>query len=276
MILKNLLHRCMAVVIATALLLSACQNGNKSVSKDQSKKDSLSASEISKSVKDVVYPLPTPFEMTRLLNDMGARYVFASLNPVEKADKYFTEKSKAVNLGVYTADLAYAATYDQKQDVKLYSKALKKLIDQLGINIDYSSMLSDEFKEKLNNKDTLVKIVSNTLFETYKYLNDKSNPDLAVMMVSGMWVELMYISTNISEDTYHNTGIVKLVISQKESYGKILNLLEGRNSNKEIKQVEDQLKVLKPIFEKTDNGLQEKDYMLILQTVKSIRKSFVS
>ena len=273
---KHLLHKSLTIVIAAILLLTACQSGNKPVNKEQAKSDSITVSEISKNVKEVVYPLPTPFEMTRMLNEMGARYVLASLNPVDKADKYFTEKSKAVNLGVYSADLAYAATYDQKQDVKLYSKALKKLIDQLGINIDYSAMLSDEFKEKLNNKDTLVKVISNTLAGTYKYLNDKSNPDLAVMMVSGMWVELMYISTHISEDTYHNSGIVKMVIGQKDSYVKLMKLLESRHANPEIKQVEDKLLILKPIFEKTDNGLQENDYLLILKTVQSIRKSFVS
>lgn len=276
MIFKNLLHNSIAIVIAATLFITACQSGSKPVTKEQASADSINASEISQNVKEVVYPLPTPFEMTKMLNDMGARYVLSSLNPVDKADKYFTEKSKAVNLGVYSADLAYAATYDQKQDVKLYSKALKKLIDQLGINIDYSNMLTDEFKEKLNNKDTLVKIVTNTLSETYKYLNDKNNPDLAVMMVSGMWVELMYIATNISEDTYHNSGIVKMVIAQKDSYNKLLKLLDSRKSNTEIKQVEDKLMDLKPVFDKTEKGLEEKDYILILKTIQSVRKSFVS
>jgi hypothetical protein len=275
MFLKKLFHIKWAIVIA-AIILAACQSGTKPSGTEATAKDSLNMTEFSKDVKAVIYPLPTPFELTRMLKDIQAAYVSGSLNPASKVEKYFTEKSKAINLGVYGADLAYAATYDQKQDVKLYSKALKNLIDQLGINVDYSQMLSDKFKEKVNNKDSLTKIITNTFHETYKFLNEKSNPDLAIMMVAGMWVEAMYIATNISEDTYHYSGLVQIIANQNESYSKLMKLLNSRNSDKDIKDLEAKLEVLKPSFDKVKSGLMEKDYLLILNTIKSVRKSIVS
>jgi hypothetical protein len=278
MLKKNLLHKSLAIVIATIVLVfvASCHNGNKSGNQAQTGVDSSSMKEISSNVKDVVYPLPTPFEMTRMLNTMGASYISSILNPVDKAEKYFTEKSKAVNLGVYGADLSYAATYDQKQDVKLYSRALKVLIDELGISVDYSNMLSDEFKDKINNKDTLIKIITNTYYDTYKDLSSKGNQDLSVMMASGMWIELMYIATNISKDTYNNSDIVKLVANQKDSYQKLLDLLSKHDKSADIKDVENKLLILKPVYDKVEKGLYEKDYLLILKTVQDIRKSFVS
>jgi hypothetical protein len=276
MFLKNLINCKLSIVVAATIILVSCQGGNKPASDQQSVKDSLSKAEISKDVKEIVYPLPTPFEITNMLNDIGAKYVASSLNPAEKADKYFTEKNKAVNLGIYGADLAYAATYSQKQDVELYSKALKTLIDGLGINIDYSAMLSDNFKQKVNNKDTLTKVVTNTFFDTYKYLNEKNNPDLAIMMASGMWIELMYIATHISEDTYHNTDLVRIIVKQKDSYGKLLKLLNDHEANKDIKELETKLLVIKPVFDKVESGLKENDYLLILKTIQSVRKSIVS
>jgi hypothetical protein len=276
MFLKNLFNNKLSIVVVTTIILVSCQGGNKPASDQQSVKDSLSKTEISKDVKEIVYPLPTPFEITKMLNDIGAKYVASSLNPAEKADKYFTEKSKAVNLSVNGADLAYAATYSQKQDVELYSKASKTLIDGLGINIDYSAMLSDNFKQKVNNKDTLTKIVTNTFFDTYKYLNEKSNPDLAIMMASGMWIELMYIATHISEDTYHNTDLVRIIVKQKDSYGKLMKLLNDREANKDIMELETKLLVIKPVFDKVESGLKENDYLLILKTIQSVRKSIVS
>jgi hypothetical protein len=258
-----------------AFVMGSCQNSAKPGS-EQAANDSTKLTEIAQDVKEVVYPLPTPFEMTQMLSDIGAKYNSASLNAPAKAEKYFTEKSKALNLGVYGADLAYAATYDQKQDVKLLSAAVKKLNDQLGINIDYSALLSDKVKEKANNKDSLASMITTTFFSTYKFLNEKGNPDHAIMMVTGMWVELMYIATNISEDTYHTTGLVNIITKQKDSYAKLMKLLAERNSNADIKAIEDQLQVLKPVFEKEAKGLQESDYKLILQTIKSVRKSVVS
>lgn len=276
MLMKNLLHKGLAIVIATGVLLFVSCQGNKSGNQAQNSADTTNIKEISQNVKDVVYPLPTPFEMTRMLNTIGVSYSSAILNPVDKADKYFTEKSKAISLGVYGADVAYAATYDQKQDIKLYLKALKTLVDGLGINIDYSKMLSDEFKEKINNKDTLIKFITNTYNDTYSNLKSKGNQELAAMMVTGMWVEVMYIATNISKDSYNNPEIVKLIAKQKDSYNKLLELLGSLNTNKDIKELETKFMVLKPVYDKVDQGLHQKDYELILKTIQNVRKSFIS
>jgi hypothetical protein len=274
---KNTLCKQFGIVITSALLFASCQSGNKQTNQTSASADTANLKkEITQDVKSVVYPLPTPFQMTKMLNSMGASYISGILNPVTKADKYFTERIKAVNLGVYGADLAYAASYDQKQDVQLYSKALKTIIDELGINIDFSRLLSADIKQKVNNKDTLVDIITKTYYETYKNLNEKSNPELAVMMVSGMWVELMYIATNISKETYHNSNIVKMVADQKDSYTKLMKILNEFNTKPDIKELESKLLKLKPAFDSAKNGLSEKDYFLILETIQSVRKSFVS
>lgn len=274
--LKNrLFNTLFSLSLAMVMILASCKSGNTGT-QDSASADTVNKTELSQDVKDVVYPLPTPFEVTTMLNDIGAKYNSAILNPANKVEKYFTESSKAVNLGVYGADLAYAATYDQKQDIKLYSNALKKLVTDLGVNIDFNALITDENKEKFNNKDTLVKYITNTFSDTYQYLGEKSNPDLAIIMTSGMWVELMYIATNISENTYHVTGMVKLITDQKESYTKLMQLLASRNSNTEIKDLETKLSTLKPVFEKIDAGLTEPDYKIILNTIKEVRKNFVS
>ena len=276
MLTKNLLHKSLVMIVAAGVLLFvSCQGGNKSGSQ-QTAADSSNLKDISQNVKDVVYPLPTPFEMTKMLSTIGVGYNSAILNPVDKAEKYFTERSKAVNLGVYGADVAYAASYDQKQDVKLYLKALKTLVDQLGISIDYNKMLSEEFKEKINNKDTLINIITNTYYDTYKSLKGKGSKELSVMMVTGMWVEVMYVATNISKDSYNNTEIVKLIAKQKDSYMKLLEILGTMNTDKGIKDLETKFLILKPVYEKVDQGLLQKDYMLILQTIQDVRKSLVS
>jgi len=127
----------------------------------------------------------------------------------------------------------------------------------------------------MNNKDSLTAVVTNTIYEAYEYLDQKSNPDLAVSMVTGMWVELMYIATNISEDSYNFTGMVDIISKQKASYEVVMGLLTSKNANASIKDLETKLQVLKPVFDKVDSGLSEKDYGLILQTIKSVRSSLV-
>lgn len=274
MSLKNMYSNSLAIAVLAVLLLGSCQSGNKSAS-SESAADTLNKDTIAQVVKEVVYPLPTPFEMTQMLENIGAKYIATSLNPVDKADKYFTEKDKAVNLGVYGADLAYAATYNQKQQTELDLKAIKTLVDQLGITVDYSSLLSDQFKDKMNNKDSLIKVVTDTFYSTYQYLNEKSNPDLAVMMVSGMWVELMYLASHISKDTYSNTDIVKIIFEQKESLTKLTDLLGTRNSNSDIKDLQNKLLVLKGVYDNVQTSLTKAELNTIITTIETVRASFV-
>jgi len=105
-------------------------------------------------------------------------------------------------------------------------------------------LLTDEYKTKFENKDSLTAIITNTIYDTYQYLDQESNPELAVNMVTGMWVELMYIATNISEKSYNFTGMVDIISKQKASYEKVMSLLSARNTNADIKNLETKLQVL--------------------------------
>ncbi|HJZ41362.1 MAG TPA: hypothetical protein VJ203_13430 [Bacteroidales bacterium] len=265
----------LVVIVIAVLSLVACKGGNKTADADRLAADSLNKELLASDIKEVLYPLPTPFEMTKMLNDIGAKYTAKNLNSTANIEKYYTEQNKAVNLGIYGADLAYASTYQQQQDIQTYMGAIKTLADQLGVTYDYTMLLSDEYKDKLNNKDSLANIVTNTIYDTYQYLDQKSNPDLAVNMITGMWVELMYIATNISEDSYNFTGMVDIISKQKASYDKVMDLLASRNTNPDIKNLETKLQALKPAFDKVDTGLSETDYNLILQTIRSVRGSVI-
>jgi len=65
------------------------------------------AKEVIKSgLKEFVYPLPTSFEVIEMINDLEIGYDIGVSNLTENADKYFIEAKKAINLGIYGADLA--------------------------------------------------------------------------------------------------------------------------------------------------------------------------
>jgi hypothetical protein len=94
-------------------------------------------------------------------------------------------------------------------------------------------------------------------------------------MVTGVWIELMYIATNISQDSYNFTGLVDIISNQKASYEKVMSLLADRNSNPDIKALETKLQVLKPVYDKVETGLSQADYNLILATIKEVRNSLI-
>jgi hypothetical protein len=263
-------------VLVALVILASCKGNDKSSGQDLLASDSLKKELFALEVTESVYPLPTPFEITAMLNDIGATYNSGNVNPTANVNKYLTEQGKAVGLGIYGADLTYASTFQQQQDIQSYLGVIKTLSDQLGINIDYRKLLSEESLEKYNNKDSLKNIITKTIFDTYQYLDERSNPDLSVLMVTGVWIELMYIATHVSEDSYNYTGIVDIIVNQKSSYEKVLNLLHSRNSNTAIKNLETKLQILKPVFDKVASGLSKQDYEKILVTVRTVRNSIIA
>ncbi len=274
---KNIFAKISTLTLLAVVLcfFSSCKGGKQSPSQDELAADSIDKELLASDIREVIFPLPAPFELTQMLNEIGATYSPKILNSVNNVEKYVTEQSKALNLGIYGADLAYAATYEQQQDIQTYLNALKSLADQLGVTYDYSVLLSDEYKEKFQNKDTLTEVITNTIYDTYSFLDEKSNPELAVNMVTGVWVELMYIATNISEASYNFTGLVDIISKQKTSYEKVMSLLASRNTNAEIKSLETKLMTLKPVYDKVEAGLSEADYNLILKTIQDVRNALI-
>lgn len=149
-----------AVLLSVALVFPACQSGKKKENGDKEQKTAteprIEKEKIEKDVKEFVYPLPTSFEVTEMLNRIGAAYILTLSNSVDNVDKYLTEKKQALNLGVYGADLSYASTYNQKQQTMDYMEASRKLIDALNISGALPSDIIEQIEQNQDNKDKLV------------------------------------------------------------------------------------------------------------------------
>ena len=59
---------------------------------------------------NVFYQMPTPNELFAVLKNNDAPFNKEILNDVSNTENYLTKSSKALNFGVFTADLAYATS----------------------------------------------------------------------------------------------------------------------------------------------------------------------
>ena len=225
------------------LIASACRQATQPTD-SASDSELIGKSEIEAGLKDIADPLPEPFEVYDMLENIGASYLGKVLNPLENAEKYFSQKSKAANVGVYSADLGYAATYDKQEDIKAISKTLKSIIDDLGVSIDYSALMNEESKDALANKDTLVNLISGIYYDAYSFLYQESAPELSALMAAGAWAEGLYIATHISDDTYQNTDIVKIIFDQGESLTDLVSFLEKFQEDEMVARLFSFLKAL--------------------------------
>ena len=266
--------RFVLVLTISCVILTVYSCGQSQQAKP-AEEQTINKDDVKESVSEIIQHIPSPFELAQKLDDIGAGYMPTALNDVEKIDKYFTEKNKALNLGVYGADLAYVTTYDKKQDVNVYAAAVKTLIDELNIAINFTEIVSEDTKEKMENKDTIVKVVTNTFYEVYDFLNENSDPSLAALVATGIWVESLYLAMQISEETFNNNDFVQIIYNQQTSLGKLIELLDNFKDDELIQQQKTALTKLKQQFESTDGSLTLAQLKSIGQTISTIRSSIV-
>ncbi|MCA1745336.1 MAG: hypothetical protein LC643_06480 [Bacteroidales bacterium] len=265
-----------SLFVLGVFMLSACNMKRKSSGDNAESTDTLEKARVEQDVREFVYPLPTTFEVTEMLNRIGAAYILTLSNPVSNVERYLTEKAKAINLGVYSADLSYASTYNQKQATIDYMDVSKKLIDALNISGAISPDIVDQIDANQDNKEALVNLITNTFYDTYEYLNQADRGSVSMLVLAGSWVEALYIVTHITEDTFKNKEMVKIVMDQKSSLNTLMSLMEVAKDKPAVAEVMADLKPVHNIYNSVDAGSITETQMLdIIREVGIIRAKMV-
>ena len=259
--------------LAFALFGCSGDSGKKEKKTDMPK----DKTEMKKAVKEIVYPLPTSFEVTNMLNKAGASYILNISNSVQNVDKYMTEKSRALNLGVYGADLSYASTYQQSNETMSYFKASKRLTDDLNISTSFNKELLNKIEANLNNKEELVNIVTNSFHDTYKYLNKNGKGNLSILVLTGTWVEGLYIASQLASTSKDkNDDIVKVIVSQKKVFNKLMKIMEKSKDNADIAEIHGELKTVHEILNATKDKMSKEQFDKFAKEIEKLRTKIVS
>lgn len=227
-------------------------------------------------VKEVIdYPLPTAFEVTKLLIDAGAGYILDLSNDVQNVNTYISLKSKALNLGIYGADLSYAATYNQTQETMQYLEVSSKLVDELQISTAFNQRLVERVENNIDNVDSLIIIISDSFYETYEYLQLNEQDVLSLLVLAGSWIEAMYISTQVTIVSMDNKQIVEIISDQRNSLATLLETLEPSKDEEMIRDIYAGLSDIKALFDKSSTPLTNDELDQLIEATENLRNSIV-
>lgn len=271
----NIFKNLLAIILIAVLFFPSCKPAQKSGSQNKASV-SIDKDKISEDVREFVYPLPTSFEVTEMLNEIGAAYILTLSNETANVKRYLTEKSKALNLGIYSADLSYASTYNQKQATTDYINVSKILIDALNISAAIDANIIKQIENNQDDKEKLTELITNTFYDTYEFLNKNGRSEVSMLIVAGAWVEGLYIITHISEDTYNDKEMVKLVMEQKTSLNKLVELLKVTKEDNATAETLKLLKPLKALYDSIEDGaITENQLNEIKASIYSIREEII-
>ena len=227
------------VLLFTTLATFGLWSCGSSTKEENSNSDEFNQSEesLKDQIKDVMYNLPSPSEIPYLLQATGAEFNQSLVNDVKKVDQYTTRNDKAaLNLGIYAADIGYLSSYEKTQQSITYLAATKSLADKLGVIGSFDLNELERFESNISNKDSLTSILDNSVKKTEIYLKDDSRNKLAALMLTGSFIEGLYISTgliksypkNLLPDDSRNlvlTPLMRVILEQEKSVDELVKML---------------------------------------------------
>lgn len=257
MIMKSKLGILPLILGVTALSICLAATSCKGRTKGEGareKQETVSADEQTmeqiKTAEKVFNALPTPLEVAQLIKEAGARFDAMILNPVENKSNYTTSKSMALNLGVYVCDLSFASMYDETSLLVKYMEAAEDMATGLGILDAIDETTVERLEQNINNRDVIMEIVSETFLNSQAYLEDDEQHAVAATIITGGFIEGLYISTNMVDmKNYKGNKLVKTIADQKMSVDDLIRLLETYNENSAIQELIGPIKELKTLFD---------------------------
>jgi hypothetical protein len=182
------------------------------------------------------YQIPSPDEMFGFIKESGLKYNSASLNPIQNMTSYNDPKSQALNFGIYSADLAYTAAFEEYQESIKYFGSIQKLGDQIGLSAAFDKSLIERIQNNLDNADSLVAITNTSYFSVVDYLEQNEQGDKLGLVASAGWLETVYIAAN-SINYDKDKAAVERLADQKLTLDNLIAYLEKYSENADVKEV---------------------------------------
>lgn len=262
------------MLFITVVSMSSCKNRTANNQLQQEELEEVQT--IENEIQANVYPLPTSSSVMKMLTDLEIGYVVGITNPVENSSKYFTTKSKSLNLGSYGADLSYVTLYNIQQDVINYLNAIRGLANELNLSTIYDETLYDKIKANFDNRDELVNILTQAFNDTYSVMRDNDQQALALLVVGGAWVEGMHLSVNVSESAFDAEGFSKLLLDQKKSFELLIDLAKPYATDAMIADFLVEVEPIRLVYETIGTSLTLEDIRKIKVAIETVRAKIVA
>ena len=211
--------------------------------------------------QNVFTSIPGPEELSSLIAQTNLDYDASLLNNPDNLSKYSSDNFKAINLGLYGADMVYTNVYEQAQESMLYLKCVNSLCRSLGITGAFDEKTGERLQDNKENKDSLLSIVSKSFSRADEFLRENQRPGTSSLMVAGGWIEGLYLSGKVAEQA-KTKRLIQKMSQQKKSLSDLITLLENAKVTGDATFVLQGLKDLQVSYEKIPDNTTMSDEML--------------
>jgi hypothetical protein len=182
------------------LTLVACGGETKVDVPDEVINDGTVEAEIDPTaINKVIAGFSSPIEMAASIESMDIPYSQKILVPTSASDNFDSNFKKAVGLGMFSADLGYLNVYKKTNTIIEYLTSIKKLADDLDVDQFFDFQTLKRLATSSDNLDSLMYMSVSSHNRMDEHLRASKRSDLSALMVTGVWVEGIYLAAAVSE-----------------------------------------------------------------------------
>jgi hypothetical protein len=225
--------------------------------------------------------IPSPATSIQELQSLDVAYDASILNDTRNTSRYTSEYQRAMNLGIYNIDMAYAMMNNKGQDVLQYMKTIMIMSEALGLKNAVGGMVGKRAESNLQKQDSLFKILDEIFVKSDSYLRTNDRLYTAAIIFAGSWLESLYLNCKISAMATSDRAKSKahrVLWEQRFHLGNLTKVLQDYRSRPEDEELLRKLTViLDDLMQiKQTSDMSEEKFNTISNNIFELRKQVVS
>jgi len=133
------------------------------------------------------------------------------------------------------------------------------LSDEIGISAVFDENLIGRIDNIIDDQDSLLKVTSDSYFSIVRYLESSNRKKSLALIVTGGWIESIYVVTNLIDAYKKESDVVQLLADQKLVVSNLMSYLDQNKSDDNIQRTINDLKNLQKIYESLEIEVVEGD-----------------
>ena len=262
-------------ILVGVLFMYACNSGGKQSSGDF---DDIPDDVVNQGVLEIseddmqgfVDNMSSPVEMAALIKGLDVEFSNKYLASTDEVENFSTNFQQAFNLGVYGVDLGYLNIYNKTQSVIDYISAIKTLADGINVGQFFDFNTLKRLAQNNQNLDSLMFISVHSFNRMDRYLRNNNRSNLSVLIITGLWLEGMYLATQVYKEAPH-PELKERIGEQKLILDRLILFLQNFKSDKQfaslikdLEIIQANLKDVKITVKKGEPEAIEQDGMLVI------------
>ena len=233
---KKIFYMMIIIVLSTFYTCVESEDKGKENEKNKSGSQNVPTTEIITqiNVDEIIQSLPSPVEMAAMIKSSGVPFSRNYIASPQDVDDFDANFRKALGLGILSADLGYLNVYEKNNEIVNFLASIRKISDDLDVGQFFDFHTLKKVVTSGDDLDSLIFLSQTSFRNMDNHLRKMKRSNLSALMVTGVWIEGLYLVTQIVKKDKENEDLKEAIGQQKvslEMLNKVVQSYKGLDRN---------------------------------------------